>query len=289
MKKILVSFCNQDKAHKGYNVLIIDPVNKNRRGVIYSNISFTGLAYDENYFYAVSQENCVYVIERVSGVIVVDQYFDELKEAHSIVVDGNDVYIVSTGTDSVFKYIFDRIQKKITCTGLFWKPADSEGNADTQHINSIFLYHNELYVSGFGPKSGERWSSARNGYVYNITQQKFAVTSIYHPHSVNVIGNRIYYCESATRSVKENERTIIQLDEGYVRGLSVHDDLLVLGTSSGRKNSKSTGVVNNPADPGEMEESCKIIVFKKNGDIFEKIDEYDLLPDYTEIYDIIVL
>lgn len=289
--KILASFCNQP-ATQNHNLVVLDTLDKNEEPLINAPVSFTGLAQDQDFFYALAQDKNygLYIFDKNSQKIVFNQTLPHLAEAHSLLVRDEDIFIVSTGTDQVLHYTFDRQQRTVNFQKVLWQPAGSQGTADTHHLNSIALVDGQIIVTGFGLKANEKWSSAKQGYAYNITTSDVTIPSIYHPHSLVVDNHRLFYCESSSRSVYQHLRRIIRLESGYTRGLAVKDDWLILGTSSGRKHSKSTGLVNNPADPGALEENCRILLFKKNfwGN-YKLTQEIDLFPAHTEIYDLLII
>jgi hypothetical protein len=117
------------------------------------------------------------------------------------------------------------------------------------------------------------------------------IENIHHPHSVFVLGDDIYYCESSTKRVKMNGQTIIQLDCGYTRGLPVDNEYLLLGTNSGRKTSKGDGFVANPADPGQIILDCKVLVYQRPriSETFKLVKSFDFLPEHEEIYDVMII
>jgi len=292
----LISFCNQSGSD-GNNLLLIDLETGKKRYLLDNVGGFTGLTQDEEYFYALSQTSStkIYIIEKGSEKIILEQELFKTHDPHSIAVDKEDMYIVSTGNDSVLKYKFDKKKPSVTFQEIFWKPEDSSGEKDTYHINSIFIFDNQVYVSAFGSMKSEKWNSADEGYIMNITKNKKEIDHIYHPHSVFIESNiflrkNVYYCESSTRSVKKNNKTIVQLKKGYTRGLCVRNNYLFIGTSSGRKKSKSTNLVNNASDTGFLEEDCRLLIYKRNffnNFVFQK--SFDFLPNHKEIYAIIAL
>jgi len=295
--KILISFCNLP-GNYGNNLLLIDLETGKTRYLLKNVSGFTGLTQDDEYFYALSQTSPtkIYIIEKFSGKVMLDQDLREVIDPHSLAVSGNFIYIVSTGNDQVLKYKFDRSKKRLFFQKIFWWPEDSDKISDTHHLNSISVFKDHIYISAFGPKKSEKWDSANGGYVFNITENKKEIENIYQPHSMFIKNNifskkNIYYCESSTKSIRKNNRTIIRLKKGgYTRGLYLEDKFLFLGTSGGRKKSKSTNLENNFADPGFSEEDCRLLVYKKN--MFNKFTltkSFDFLPNHKEIYDIIVL
>lgn len=294
--EVLISFCNQS-GNFGNNLLLIDLETGKKRYLLKNVGGFTGLAQDDEYFYALSQTSPVriYIIKKGLEKTVLEQELFKTHDPHSIAVDKEDAYIVSTGNDSVLKYKFDKRKPSLDFQKILWKPEDSSGEKDTYHINSIFVFDSQVYVSAFGSKKLEKWSSANEGYIMNITENRKEFDFIYHPHSIFIEGNifskkNVYYCESSTKSVKKNNKKIIQFEKGYTRGLCVKNNYLFVGTSSCRKSSKSTGLINNLEDPGFLEEDCRLLVYKENffnNFVFQK--SFDFLPNHKEIYAIIAL
>lgn len=265
-----------------------------------NNLGLTGIALDANYIFAVCQSNIptLSIISRKNHKPVAVIQLNELGDPHSITIDAKGyVYIVSTAHDSVSRYFFDKQKNKLKYVDCMWNPKNSLQNSDTHHINSIFVCNRNIFISAFGPREGERWSSANDGYIYNITKGLKEIKKIYHPHSIfverNIFSKRndFYYCESSSRSVKKNNKIIVKLDKGYTRGLCLWKNHLFLGTSSGRKRSKSTGLVNNPADSGDLEEDCRVLIYKKKwfSSSYNFVNEYQFNPERNEIYDIIFL
>ena len=290
--EVLISFCNQPESSKN-NLLLLNIDSGKKEYLLETSDSFTGLAQDDDFFYALSQnlEVGLVVIDQITKKVVLSHRLKNLTDPHSIIINKDYIYAVSTGNDQILKYKFDKKNLSVKFMEMVWRPKGSRGDKDTHHVNSIFLYNNDIYISAFGSKKTDRWSSATNGYIYNITKNKKELGKIYHPHSVFIKNGDMYFCESSSRSVKKNYSELIKLNIGYTRGLYLKDSYLLLGTSSGRKRSKSTGLVNNFADSGIPEEDCRILLYKKKL-FFGKymlIKEYDFLPGHREIYDIIGL
>ncbi|XLQ20256.1 MAG: hypothetical protein ACKUBY_00560 [Candidatus Moraniibacteriota bacterium] len=290
--KILTSFCKQSN-NFSKNLLLVDLDSGKEEYLIGESGGITGITQDNDFFYAVSKDvdEGLFIIDKKTKKIIFNEKLVELLAPHSIAVKDDSIYIVSTGNDSVFKYAFDKEGRQVDLIGKEWSPEGSKGEIDTHHINSIFLYDNDIYVSAFGMKKSKKWSSAADGYIYNISKKIKKIEKIYHPHSVFIKNRNVYYCESSSRSVKINKTEVLKLKVGYTRGLSLNKDYLVLGTSSGRKRSHSTGLINNPADPGVLEEDCRVLLYRKDELLkeYELIKELNFLPRHTEIYDIIIV
>jgi hypothetical protein len=211
----------------------------------------------------------------------------EVDDEHSIIFEDDSLLIVSTGTDSVLRYNIvekdDKIED-VVYDSIVWKPIESVGNSDTQHINCMCKTSRGVYISGFGPRESERWKTARNGYVWNIsTNCKVTSKPILHPHSVLEYEDDLYFCESATCTVKKNEETLIFLGDGYVRGLAVSDKYIVVGVSQSRKVSKSLGIENNSEDVTGSD--CSVHIYSK--DSLKLLRKIDFAGQRNEIYDIL--
>ena len=161
----------------------------------------------------------------------------------------------------------------------------------SHHINSIQLIENELFVTAFGPKEGALKSSATKGYLFGFKNKHKIINGVYHPHSLVCKEDAFYYCESATRKVKKGNEDILQLNSGYTRGLALTNSFLIVGSSSARIRSRSTGLVNNIADPGDLDLTCKVSIFEGGSDLQNQLllKEFDFLPAHKEIYDILIL
>lgn len=207
------------------------------------------------------------------------------KDGHSITVNRNKVYIASCGTDSVIEFDPDLGEK------VFWQ--DNGQGKDSIHLNSIAWHNGELYVTAFGSKKGELWSSADAGYLMNITSGQIITCPLYHPHSALSTNEGIYLCESSRMAVRRVDGQSLVVGTGYTRGLFITPTHLYVGTSKGRVKSKSTGkVIDNPADPGLMAGECKVLIYgRKKGNLESgKLIGQACLEEYAEeIYDILPL
>ncbi len=247
----------------------------------------TGLAkWNKKIFVLFASAGSYYVsVLRESDLsLVFFQQLPEIKDGHSILADDSGLYVVSTGTDKVLKYAVH--EKNVSNPRVVWQA--SVADADTNHVNSITQKGGELFISAFGPKEDRRlWASARKGYIHNITKDMRVKDDIYHPHSLSVRNNRIYYCESHLNTFCSLDEKIFDLD-GYTRGIGwLTDELVCAGTSIGRKVSKSTGIVGNPDDPGKLIGLCSLYVrnlCSKKALIHEDVSWYG-----KEIYDLLVL
>jgi len=291
---ILVSLCNLPKPTRtpvlrlevsfdGKGSVKTSPVNLGFPNLINSA---TGLTQNENAVFVLFWIQGIFhisVLKRQNLEPLFHQVLPEVKDGHSIIVSENFMYVVSTGTDEVIRY--EIMDKALGNPTVIWRASDT--GTDTHHVNSIIRMDGDIYVSAFGPKLGQLWSSASNGYIHNITRDLRIKDGIYHPHSLTERNGQIYYCESSTKSFSSLDGPILKLD-GYTRGIGwLSDDLVCISSSIGRRISKSTGLIANSADPGALE--------GKSGLVIRDIKSHEIIADVNlskfgpEIYDVLVL
>jgi len=125
---------------------LIDLETGKKRYLLDSVGGFTGLARGNGYFYALAQTSPtkIYIIEKNTEKIILDQELREVSDPHSIAVDKEIVYIVSTSDDSVLKYKFNKKKMRLVFEGVFWTPKDSSGRKDTCHYNGLANLDNHI-------------------------------------------------------------------------------------------------------------------------------------------------
>ncbi len=293
-QSILVSFCNNPIASTSPLLCVkIPPSNDLAKDYAPVTLGFpgltthaTGLTIADNIVMIAFHSGGKFYIAALDNNDLSPVFYQELPEAldiHSILAWNNCLYVVSTGTDEVLAYDID--QKMLVNPRVIWR-ASSE-KRDSHHINSIVENKGELFISAFGPKSGELWASAPNGYIQNITRDIRVKDGIFHPHSLSARNEQIYYCESHNGTFCSMENKILKLP-GYSRGITwLSDEIVCVTTSIGRKVSRSTGQVGNPGDPGEPEGHCGLTIANiANGQILSTMDFSWFGP---EIYDALIL
>ena len=294
---VLVSFCNIPE-HTTSPLAVLQLDQRKGELLSYAPVALgypelvttaTGLTFADGKIFVLftSRGNKTYVAALNEHDLSSLFYYElaEIKDGHSILAIKDCLYVVSTGTDEVVRY--DIQEKTLENPQVFWRASDTK--QDTHHINSIVEYHGDLLISGFGKKTGQLWSTATNGYIFNITSNSFMADGIHHPHSLSIRNGKIYYSDSHRNAfcMVGNSETIFDL-QGYTRGISwLSDDLVCLATSMGRRVSKSTGLIGNAADPGELVGECGLLL----GNISKKkiVGKIDLSWFGPEIYDIVVL
>lgn len=288
---LLISFCNKQKDNGYPSLAIIETSTREFKWLYIPEISATnsrGLTQDKENIYVGFQSETVgiAIIRKENLELKQVVYLNKLHDIHSICFHSNNIYLVSTGTDTVYKLEFDQNLDLTDKPKIFWTPEGSIGKSDTHHINSLCSYGDELYVSAFGTKKGELWQTAENGYIFNITKNKRVLENIYHPHSLQIKNGNYYYCESSSRTVFKNETKIGRLNTGYTRGLCISDNKMYIGSSTGRKRSKSTNLINNFKDNGLIEPCCEVnqIRVKNTEQIVNFLEWQDEIYDIMEVH-----
>lgn len=300
--KLLISFCNIDSSlspFKGLSPLGLLDTETDTFYVLVvpvapDSIGMTGLTQDDAYVYATYQSHA-------PGIVVFSKYdlqvqdvipLEGLSDTHSMCIQGKYIYVVSTGTDRIARYIVEKGKIQKQSRTYVWKPMGSEGKTNMHHVNAVISEHGKILASAFGPNYGSMRSSAKHGYIIDIKNNVRVLSKIYHPHAPLLVDNILYYCESATKTVFKNHSPLLRFMSGYIRGLVKDNDTFVVGVSSFRKTSKSMGIAVNPFDVGgALQKMCRVIVanFTNGIDAFPLVYHYDLSRFYNEIYDIILL
>jgi hypothetical protein len=251
---LVVSFCNPPHAlvgvhrHDGHDLvqLPLPPAEQ-----------FTGLASDDSHLYVVTESHGVarlVAVARATWTVAWEAPLPGAQDVHSIAVANGFVYAVSTGTDSVIRY---RLARGVGDPEIVWSPTGA--SEDTHHLNGIALWNGSVVVSAFGPRRGDRWASARDGYIYDVSRGTPIEKGIYHPHAVLAWRGELWWCESATGTVHSSSGRRCAVD-GYARGLApLTNRHLAIGTSVGRHT--GDGAITNPLDPGVPAGRCGITVF----------------------------
>jgi hypothetical protein len=249
-----------------------------------------GLAASERYIYAVLQETPL----SPPGLLVLDHAhlsllshydFRSTGDVHSLWASGDAVYAVSTGTDEVIELqLRDDV---VVSERVFWRPEPGATRADHHHLNGICGWRGDVLVSGFGKKTGQLWSSAASGFIVNLSTGEKTASGIEQPHSVIALGDKVAYCESRNMAVQILGEGGVHRLPGYTRGLCLVGGKLFVGTSRGRRVSKSTGIMNHPGDPGEPGGQCGIS--RLSADDLEVEENIDLSAYGEEVYDLLAV
>lgn len=249
-----------------------------------------GIWSDDRYVYHVCIANSDFgtyltVLDRESLQVLHVQQLAEVVDGHSVVRFGEEMIVVSTGTDEIIGYRLHGFE--LGAMRVVWTPTGS--GTDTHHVNSLAVANGELLCSAFGPKEDDSWATARNGYVRNVTTDTVLVSGLRQPHSASWHDGQLFVCNSLEGSVNTNDGVVAFL-YGYTRGLTFsRDGTMYVGTSLSRRPPRATddtGVFRNPGDPGDLHGQCAVIQMAEHGG--HRL-EMNMAPFGNEIYDIVVL
>ena len=289
MNSVLVSFCNLRDCRKtallkvNYDSESVEEVELGSRDAIETS---TGISIANKNVYVLFASGGVQYLAvlRLDNLRpIFHQALPEIKDGHSILAKQSHLYVVSTGSDEVFRY--DLGPTGLSNPVVIWQASNL--GTDTHHVNSIVEWKGSLVISAFGPKFGALWTSAFDGYIHDISENRCIRGGIYHPHSLTAKGKRLYYVESHRKLLWCLEGPMLPLD-GYSRGVGwLSDDLVCFGKSVGRRFSKSTGMIANPADLAERVGNCGVALTDiRRGKTIKQIDLEWFGP---EIYDVLVI
>ena len=172
-----------------------------------------------------------------------DYHLDaEAMDLHDVLVVDGMTYAVATQTNSVI--CFDSDYGRVGSWSL-------EGEIDSAHLNSIAHYQGKFLVSIFGRFERHRQykeGTSGKGEVLDIITGETFITGLSQPHSLTVVGEYLYMCNSESREVRiycGTELIDIIPVPGYARGLVVTGDHIYVGLSASRNTSHSSGGASN--------------------------------------------
>jgi hypothetical protein len=296
---ILISFCNTIETPGFPNLGIIDLDSKDFSVVklppAISQTGITGLAKSAQFVFVGLQhlEGETKGYESPAALLIFDSMTFQLLATHPLklvrdihsfcwVEESSTLLIVSSGTDEVIS--LELHGTALVAEKVFWRPEPKDPREDVRHLNSIYRYLGDYYVSGFGKRELEgEWSSARNGFIINMTTGKQVMNAMYHPHSIDVISGQMMICESRTQKLRKVGSEDAATLPGYTRGLCHWDNKIFVGTSRSRKKSKSTGKI---VDPVLQESRCAITRLSPE---FNVEYTWDLDPYGIEIYELMIV
>ncbi|MBA2448150.1 MAG: DUF4915 domain-containing protein [Chloroflexi bacterium] len=297
---ILVSFCNITRP--GRPALgMLDPTTSEFRLVqlppgLLRGAGLTGLAASERHVYAATQATnvtlrgrrpgrCELLVFDRANLRLVNRYLFRLAtDVHSLWWAGETLYAVSTGADEVVQL---RLRDAaVISESVFWRPAPTGPRADLHHLNAVHGRGDALLVVGFGQRNGGPWSSAQDGFVVDATRGERLASGLRHPHSLTLVDEQIVCCESRGWAVQVVGGQRVGGLAGYTRGLCVVGRELFVGTSVGRRISRSTGHSAGPTVPATP---GRCAISRLSTERFALEETIDLGAYGREIYDLLPL
>jgi len=237
----------------------------------------------------------LYVCYQSGGVVVYDfqlnilqvSEFQKIKDPHSVLLHKSNLYVVSTGTDEIYRLKIDE-DGLVGGEELFWQKPGLEGyERDLVHLNSLCVLENGcFYVTYFGPKHPDGWETTQSGEICNIATDEVLHRALYNPHTVFSLGGEDYlFCESKTGKLWNQDGSTYHIG-GYIRGTAMAGNHLIVASSARREISKSTGHLRGRVGAFESEDYRDSKLFFLNANTFE-VEITKTLSSYgKEIYDL---
>ena len=250
----------------------------------------TGLCYHNNKVYCAFQNDGIGVLDE--GLNLIQHYKSpNIKDPHSLNICNNTIYIISTGSNSIYKMEIDN-NGLITNEQMHWNVPEIETDYDYVHLNSLSITENGQFATYFGKRNkGQNWNEVENGKLVDILSGKTILDNLNQPHSLLLNGSKtLLFCESNTGLVKNHKGIIKGKFNGYIRGLAKTENLYLLAENARRKISKSrigqiAGRINTFEDP--VISDSKLYLIKPRS--FTVSNVISLSEFGNEVYDILPL
>jgi Domain of unknown function (DUF4915) len=295
---ILVSFCNVKR--RGAPRLALFNPSSNRLmhvslpGTLQHIRGITGLTADERYIYAATQGAefdgkkgaFLLIFARKSFAFVSSFRFRHAVDVHSMCLRRGRLLVVSTGTDEVIELKINggTVESEL----VYWRARPGEKRSDNHHLNGICSTPGGVLLCGFGVRSDDLWSSATNGFIFNLDEKKMLASGLEHPHSVVRFRSSIVFCESRKRTVRLWRAAIDQILPGYTRGLCHAGFFLFAATSTGRSQSGSKGpAIEDRSVLGAQHGGCTINQLDPR--TLAVLKSFNLNTKAKEIYDLLAI
>lgn len=297
---ILISFCNQLSSPK-HSLCILDPTKEDSQWIELSAIpealrqdfsGITGSCRVGEEIIIVTQSAtpalaCVSINEaKVTNHIALEKS----RDPHSLVFHTGYIYLVSTGTNEIYRVPFHNGQ--FGREELFWGYPGVSYNKDEVHLNGLTIDKDRLIASCFGPKRTDGSWGAK-GRVFYVDSGHTIHESLNQPHSPTVHGYRLAFAESAAHKIHiyikdEHDEWMVDKEidlSGYARGVAVKGSNLWVGISADRKISRSQHKFLNDGQQ-ESSDSALVEIDIKTGVQSKKLT---LLGFGREVYDLVEL
>jgi len=262
MDPILVSLCNV-RSGTAARLAVFDPREETMSPLrlpesVPPNMGATGLIADERYIYVATQTGLSAANETARFLLTFNRTefslcsayaFRQANDVHSLCWQNGRLMAVSSGTDEIVE--LEISGGAVRAETVYWRLQPGGDRHDLHHLNGICAMPDGLIVCGFGKKSTELWSSATDGFLFDLNRGSRIASDLQQPHTVTPISSSIFYCESRKMAIRRCGGTEFQVLPGYTRGMCQSGSSVSVGASTGRKQSRSTGeIVENFADSG---------------------------------------
>lgn len=241
-----------------------------------------GLASDHHYIYAalIARENSgLLVLNRQTLQVQGCHPLEGASHVHSIVLRGNHLFVVSTGSNEVIRYTLKngRPTKRV----VVWQPEDSPERLDRHHLNSILVFsQGGFLISGLddrgrAPREFD-WPSRVEGFIRSVPTGT-TIRPLWHPHSLLDVDGSLAFCESGAGTLQIISHGLLRGLPGFSRGLCRIGSDLFVATSAARHAT--------PDNPRIADARCT--VSRVRIDNLEVLDRIDITEKVREIYDLL--
>lgn len=293
---VIVSFCNQISS-PGRSLCILNTSNGDSRWIDLSNLpkvlrqDYAGICGicrvgDDVVIATQGAAPALASVNITDATITSYTPLEKSRDTHSLVFHEGYLYLVSTGTNEIYKVSIYKGQ--FGREELAWGYPGVSYDKDEVHLNGLTIDGGRLIASCFGPKKADgSWNT--EGRVFYVESGLSIQGGLNQPHSPLITGRRLIFAESAAHKVyiynksesdewrKEKEICL----RGYTRGLVLTDDRLLVGVSSNRKLSKSQRKFLDTT----QQESVDSKIVEINLSTGRQVDSLSLLGFGREIYD----
>lgn len=132
----------------------------------------------------------------------------------------------------------------------YWQPSfiDKLVSEDRCHLNGMAMQNGKpKYATAFNEgntRQSWRENVTKTGVIFDVEKNKIIARDLAMPHSPRIFNNELYVLLSATGElvkvdVNTGKYEVIVKIEGFVRGMSLHEDYLFIGLSKLRQNSST--------------------------------------------------
>jgi uncharacterized protein (TIGR03032 family) len=176
----------------------------------------------------------------------------------------------------------------------YWRPSfiDQFVSEDRCHLNGMAMKDGlPKYATAFNQgntRQSWRENVTKTGVLFDVDTNEVILDGLAMPHTPRLFGNDLYLLQSASGElikvdVKKGKYDVVFKTDGFVRGMSLHQDFLFIGLSKLRKNSSTFSKLKF----AEMaNQSGIIIIHLPSGSTVGKIS-YETSVD--EVYDVHLL
>lgn len=300
LTKFIVSFCAQRYSPE-YSLAMLDTKNQQGSWIKFSHVlteidrktflGVCGIYSFQHYIAFVTQSSPSYlvIVEIQNQKIIAAKSLKKCVDSHSIVYHENYIYVVSSGTNEIYRLQF--INNTLGNEELFWRYPGVSYDKDEVHLNGLAIDNGNFIASCFGYRASDGTFTKDQGRIFYLNGKSIH-EGLAQPHSPRVENQKLFFAESWRSNIyvydKAGEedwkiRTIFQI-KGYLRGLTLNKNHLYIASSISRNISRSQ--LKKTEDLLSLSTSKLYTLDLDTGKV---LSEDELLTYGREIYDINIL